>query len=109
MVVVKVTGHAILSALENGVSTYPALEGRFPQVSGIKYAFDPNLPPGKRVLRVTTGDDKAIDLDKTYILSTRDYMCRGKGMSESDGCLHQDADIARWIHFVTVCRSRRNS
>ena len=29
VVVIKVTGNAILEALENGVSSYPALEGMF--------------------------------------------------------------------------------
>ena len=51
-------------ALENGVSMWPKLEGRFPQVncpdslevripliqvSGITFAFDPSKPPGSRV------------------------------------------------------------
>ena len=36
-------------ALENGVSKYPVLEGRFPQVAGITYGFDPDKPPGQRV------------------------------------------------------------
>jgi len=33
LVVVEVSGTTLLAALENGVSKYPALEGRFPQVS----------------------------------------------------------------------------
>ena len=33
LVVVSVTGTQLVAALENGVSKYPALEGRFPQVS----------------------------------------------------------------------------
>lgn len=39
-----------LIALENGVSQYPKLDGRFPQVSGIEYAFDPSKPSGQRIL-----------------------------------------------------------
>lgn len=31
-VVIEVSGAQILAALENGVSKWPALEGRFPQV-----------------------------------------------------------------------------
>lgn len=31
--VLKVTGQQLLDALENGVSQYPKLEGRFPQVN----------------------------------------------------------------------------
>lgn len=45
-------------ALENGVSAYPKLEGRFPQVAGISFAFDPNQAPGRRVAEnvVKVGD-----------------------------------------------------
>ena len=38
-----------MKALENGVSQYPKLEGRFPQVSGVEFGFDPSKPPGQRV------------------------------------------------------------
>ena len=34
LAVIGLTGTQLLSALENGVSQYPKLEGRFPQVSG---------------------------------------------------------------------------
>lgn len=39
--------------LEAGVSKYPALEGRFPQVSNIQFTFDPSKPPGERVIHNT--------------------------------------------------------
>ncbi len=35
--------------LENGVARYNEGGGRFPQVSGIKFAFDPTKPPGFRI------------------------------------------------------------
>jgi len=35
--------------LENGVSGYPKFEGRFPQVSGVRFKFDPRKPPGQRI------------------------------------------------------------
>jgi 5'-nucleotidase len=79
VIVVKVSGKAILDALESSVSLYPALEGRFPQVSNIEFTFDPSLPAGKRVLlqNVKIGDGP-IDLEKKYVLATRGYMGRGK-------------------------------
>ncbi|KAF4125473.1 2',3'-cyclic-nucleotide 2'-phosphodiesterase/5'- or 3'-nucleotidase, 5'-nucleotidase family [Geosmithia morbida] len=49
VVLLRVTGQAIWDAIENSVSLYPALEGRFPQVSGIEFTFDPSLEPMKRV------------------------------------------------------------
>ncbi|KAJ2686706.1 hypothetical protein IWW39_003454 [Coemansia spiralis] len=52
VVVVKLTGDQIRRALENGVSKWPAQEGRFPQVSGIRFEFDPNREPGDRVTSI---------------------------------------------------------
>jgi hypothetical protein len=39
----------LLEALENGVSAYPHLEGRFPQVAGIEFGFNPSKPKGQRI------------------------------------------------------------
>jgi len=46
---IEATSLEIKQALENGVSKYPQLEGRFPAVSGIRFEFDPNRPPGHRI------------------------------------------------------------
>ncbi|KAH7050046.1 5'-nucleotidase [Macrophomina phaseolina] len=76
-VVVSVRGEAIVQALENSVSLYPALEGRFPQVSGISFVFDPALPPFQRVISVSVAG-QPVASDRRYLLATRDYMARGK-------------------------------
>ncbi|EXJ79915.1 hypothetical protein A1O3_08200 [Capronia epimyces CBS 606.96] len=76
-IVIRVTGAALLAALENSVSTYPALEGRFPQVSNIEFEFDPSLPPNHRVNWANVGGEP-IDLERKYTLVTRGYMGRGK-------------------------------
>ncbi|KAJ2760797.1 hypothetical protein H4S06_001546 [Coemansia sp. BCRC 34490] len=52
VVVVRLTGDQIRRALENGVSKWPAQEGRFPQVSGIRFVFDPSREPGDRVTSI---------------------------------------------------------
>lgn len=82
VVVIKVTGRAIWDALENGVSQYPALEGRFPQVSNIKFTFDARKPTGSRITEATLGDEE-IDMERKYVLVTRGYMGRGKDGFES--------------------------
>lgn len=82
IVVLKVTGRAIREALENSVSLYPALEGRFPQVSNIRFTFDPKRPSGDRVTEVDIAGDGYLP-EKLYVLSTRGYMGRGKGESAS--------------------------
>ncbi|KAK5126014.1 hypothetical protein LTR85_011369 [Meristemomyces frigidus] len=76
-VVIGVTGKAVVEALENAVSKYPALEGRFPQVSGIRFVFDPAKPPGRRCSDVEV-DGRPVELEREYSLVTRDYMVRGK-------------------------------
>jgi 5'-nucleotidase len=81
VVLIRVTGKAIWAALENGVSLYPALEGRFPQVSNIMFEFDPSKPKGSRILLVNIGEEPLQD-DKKYVLATRGYMARGKGKKE---------------------------
>ena len=79
LVLLKCTGQQVLEALENGVSMYPKLEGRFPQVGGMSFAFDPEKPGGKRVSRdyVKIGDEY-LDPKKVYRVVTKAYLAKGK-------------------------------
>ncbi|CAG8160279.1 unnamed protein product [Penicillium nalgiovense] len=77
VVLLRVRGHALLAALENGVSQLPALEGRFLQVSNIKYGFKLDAPSGSRITFARIGGEP-IDLERDYLLATRGYMARGK-------------------------------
>lgn len=77
VVVLRINGKAILEALENSVRLVPALEGRFPQVSNIHFAYSPDLAPGSRVTW-TKIHGEPLDLDKSYTMATRGYMARGK-------------------------------
>ncbi|WP_372841125.1 bifunctional UDP-sugar hydrolase/5'-nucleotidase [Phaeovulum sp.] len=72
----ELPGSQILAALENGVSQYETGAGRFPQVSGISFAFDPTAPAGSRVSEVMVGDTP-LDLNKVYRVATNDYMLGG--------------------------------
>jgi len=56
-----VVGQQIIDALENGVSMYPTLEGRFPQVSGVTFGFDPTKLPGQRI------DPRYVKVQGSYI------------------------------------------
>lgn len=59
----------MLDALENGVSKYPALEGRFPQVAGMSYGFDPSKPPNQRVEPMLIKvQGEYLDLQKVSVL-----------------------------------------
>ncbi|KAF2752568.1 5'-nucleotidase, partial [Pseudovirgaria hyperparasitica] len=77
VVVINVTGQAILEALENSVSKFPALEGRFPQVSNIEFEFHPEKPEGSRIISCEVAGGP-LDKDRVYKLATRGYMARGK-------------------------------
>jgi 2',3'-cyclic-nucleotide 2'-phosphodiesterase (5'-nucleotidase family) len=79
VIFIRVKGQAIWDALENGVSAYPAGEGRFPQVSNIVFEFDPKREPNKRLISLSIGG-KPFDSEKLYTMATRGYMGRGKGM-----------------------------
>lgn len=72
----KVTGDAIVKALEHGVSIYPEVNGGFPQVSGITFTIDPSKEAGKRVSNVKIGG-KPIDLKAEYLLATNDFIIAG--------------------------------
>ena len=71
------SGAQLWQALENGVSGYPT-EGRFPQISGFRFAFDPSRPEGSRITRVTLDDGTPIAPDaRTYTVTTLDFMVYG--------------------------------
>lgn len=75
-VLTELPGSQVLAALENGVSQVDKGAGRFPQVSGLSFTFDPSAPAGSRVSEVMVGD-AALDLDKVYKVATNDYMLGG--------------------------------
>ena len=74
---VEVTGQTVWDALENGISGYPATDGRFPQVSGLSYTFDGAKPAGERLISVTMEDGTPLDLNAWYKLACNDFMCGG--------------------------------
>ena len=77
----EVTGAVIVAALENGVSQLGDGAGRFLQVAGLRYSFDPALPAGSRVsdVQVLVGGDAwaPIDPATTYRVVSNDYVRRG--------------------------------
>jgi 5'-nucleotidase len=100
VVVLKVTGKAIREALENGVGSYPALEGRFPQVSNISFEVDYSKAPHSRVTNVFICEEP-VDETREYVLATRGYMGRGKGNIPSfSPTSHPPTYIhPRWLHI----------
>jgi len=72
----EVTGAAILAALENGVSQLEDGAGRFAQVAGLSYTFDPASEPGSRVSNVMVGD-APLEMDTVYGVVSNNYVRNG--------------------------------
>nr|XP_015221588.1 PREDICTED: trifunctional nucleotide phosphoesterase protein YfkN-like isoform X2 [Lepisosteus oculatus] len=79
VLVVEATGQQLLEALENGVRNYPELDGRFPQVAGIEFGFDPNAEPGHRIVFETVNvQGQNLEKSKTYLTAIKEYLAKGK-------------------------------
>lgn len=76
VVKIEVSGEALLKALENGVSEIEKAAGRFAQVSGMTYSFNPDLPVGSRIVAASIGG-KQIVPNKMYTLATVDFIANG--------------------------------
>lgn len=72
----RLPGSALHAALENGVSQVESGGGRFPQVSGLTFSFNPSAPAGLRVLSVTVGG-QPLDPARMYTLATNDFLANG--------------------------------
>jgi len=75
-VVKELTGAQLLDAVEHGLSEYPALEGLFPQISGMKVIFDGSRPAGERVIELHVSGEP-VDYEATYEVATNDFMAAG--------------------------------
>ncbi|MEK4062157.1 MULTISPECIES: 5'-nucleotidase C-terminal domain-containing protein [Paenibacillus] len=90
----KVTGSEIISSLENSVSGLSSDQGRFAQVSGMKYTYDSTKTPeivdsitgkvtqtGERIVSVdilqADGSYAPVDPNAYYLLSTNSFMAGG--------------------------------
>jgi 5'-nucleotidase len=78
LVKIEVTGEVLRRALEHGLSLSDGRSepGRFPQVSGLTYAYDLTRPAGERVREVTVAG-RPLDPRKTYTLATSKYVAEG--------------------------------
>lgn len=75
-VMIELKGSDLLLALENGVSRIADRGGRFPQVSGLRFAYDPAKPAMQRVLEVTVNGQK-LDSERSYKVATIDFLLGG--------------------------------
>ena len=83
-----VNGAELKTMLENGVSQMPAVDGRFPQVSGLCFTYDIQAAAGSRVnvasavrqdpvTGLCTGAAVNLTAGATYLIATNDFVASG--------------------------------
>lgn len=72
----EITGAALRGTLEYGLSGLDDRAGRFPQVSGLRFTYDPAAAPGHRLRDVLVAGRPA-EPDRAYKLATTDYLAAG--------------------------------
>jgi len=81
LVVLALTGEQIIAALENGVSQVERVAGRFPQVAGLTYTWDPAQPAGQRIVSVEVLTDagfRPIRAETSYKVVTNNFLAGGR-------------------------------
>ena len=81
----EIKGEDLLAALENGVSRAENPEnegtGRFLQVAGLRYTWDPSRPVGERIISVEVrnpdGTYSPLDPNAIYKVAANDFMRKG--------------------------------
>ncbi|MFL5800805.1 MAG: 5'-nucleotidase C-terminal domain-containing protein [Roseiflexaceae bacterium] len=85
VVTLQVNGAELKTMLENGISRMPAVDGRFPQVSGLCFTYNISAAVGSRVTGAVrqaangTCTGPAVDLTagSTYTIAENDFMVSG--------------------------------
>jgi 2',3'-cyclic-nucleotide 2'-phosphodiesterase (5'-nucleotidase family) len=71
-----ITGDQLYQGLENGVSQIESGAGRYPQVSGIQFSYNPKLLPGARLLDVKV-NGTPLDRKAHYTIAVVDFVANG--------------------------------
>ena len=85
VVKVSINGAELKAMLENGVSRMPAVDGRFPQVSGLCFTYNISALAGSRVTSAVrqaadgscTGAPVDLTAASTYVILENDFMTSG--------------------------------
>jgi len=106
----KLKGSDVVAALENGVGQVEEGAGRFPQVGGMRYTWDPSKEPGSRIVsaEVLQNDGSFVPLDpeKVYSVVSNDFMrgggdgyavFRDKGMDAYDSGPGLEEAVAEYV------------
>ncbi len=78
IVVVLAKGSVLVQALENSVSMYPNLVGRYSAFSGIRFTWDCSQKPGERILMDTiTIHNEPINLNRVCKVAVHSFAAQG--------------------------------
>lgn len=89
VIIVELDGAMLWDTLENSLAKWPALEGRFPSISGFRVEWDSRKAPGERVLGMwllkpiidgSGFDEEEIRREeggRKYKIVTREYLAQG--------------------------------
>ncbi len=119
IVTAEITGQVLLDMLEMSMISYPQEDGAFPHMSGITFSVNKSIPSSikvdengfftkvdgdyrvydVKVLDKESGNYKALELDKKYILAAADYYILnfGSGMS-----MFKDAKVVESEEMLDV-------
>lgn len=78
IVLIRLPGWIVKEALENAVSKYPALDGRFCNVSGLNFTWDAAKDAGSRVVTVQMWDGSQLDDNKLYTIALKYFLAIGR-------------------------------
>jgi 5'-nucleotidase/UDP-sugar diphosphatase len=119
IIAIRLTGRQIREVLEHGVSAVERAEGRFPQVSGLRFTYSASAPPGARVKEVLIGGEP-LEPDSEYVVAANDFMAAGgdgfktfgDAIKGSGGCMSVEgvtngqkvaySDPGRWLRDVVT-------
>ncbi len=73
----QITGQGLIDALENGVSQVEEVAGRFPQVAGMSFTWDPTVAPGEGRIKEVLVGGAPIDPAKVYGVVTNNFVRNG--------------------------------
>jgi 5'-nucleotidase/UDP-sugar diphosphatase len=81
LVLLTLTGAQVKEALENGVSQVEQSAGRFPQVGGMRYSWNPSAPAGSRITGIQVSDGRGgftpIDPNASYRVVVNNFIAGG--------------------------------
>ncbi|NVK25647.1 MAG: bifunctional metallophosphatase/5'-nucleotidase [Gammaproteobacteria bacterium] len=72
----ELSGDVLQQTIEHGLSGIDSLLGRFLQVSGIKFTYNSQKPPGQRLLSLTH-NGQPVTANKVYKVATSEYLAGG--------------------------------